>query len=278
MGSPYPYFAENLRQLCAGRESISQVCRDLGINRQQFGKYLSGKLGASEKTLDAICAYFGVSKVDLLYMQLAPGSGGATKPASPSQVEQQLLGNLARSDPVRLRPGLYFCHYGATDFPDHFIRSLVSIRRVDGVMVFTRWFTTYPVTGRSASFNQRTDGLVVQHDTHITLLGQDTARAFPPSMVRLSPIDSHNMILTGINLVSMPLLGTTSARCTLTNASPALSLRQAMKMCGIRSYAEDKLDELVVDSLRESTSVIQPYKPGLAYFADAIRAMTESNS
>ena len=37
-----PGLADNLRQLCRQRRSTSEVCRAIGINRQQFNKYLSG--------------------------------------------------------------------------------------------------------------------------------------------------------------------------------------------------------------------------------------------
>ena len=33
----------NLRFLCAEKASTAQVCRDIGINQQQFSKYLSGR-------------------------------------------------------------------------------------------------------------------------------------------------------------------------------------------------------------------------------------------
>lgn len=272
-GSAYPYFAENLRQLCSGRESISQVCRDLGINRQQFGKYLSGKLGASEQTLETISTYFGVSKVDLLYAPLGARSEDSTSEEAVRMQARQMQAILAASDPVRLRPGLYFCLYSTGDFPDHFVRSVVSMRRADGLMFFTRWFTTYPLTGRSKNFNQRTDGIVLQHGDQTTLIGQDIARKYSPSMMRFAPIDTHQAILTGITIVSMAAIGTMGARATLVSAGPSLSLRRAMRICGIRKYSEEKLDELVLRSLQDSTAAIQPYKPGLAYFAEAIRGL-----
>ena len=39
MGEP---FAENLRLLCSHYASVAEVCRRIGMNRQQFNKYLSG--------------------------------------------------------------------------------------------------------------------------------------------------------------------------------------------------------------------------------------------
>lgn len=50
--------ANNLRYLCGQKSSISKVCRDLDINRQQFNKYLSGVSRPSNSNLIKICDYF----------------------------------------------------------------------------------------------------------------------------------------------------------------------------------------------------------------------------
>jgi transcriptional regulator with XRE-family HTH domain len=53
-------FAANLRLLCSRQGSISQVCRKVGINRQQFNKYLSGRHIPSAENIRVIANYFGV--------------------------------------------------------------------------------------------------------------------------------------------------------------------------------------------------------------------------
>lgn len=58
-------FSKNLRFLCNERVSISQVCREIGINRQQFNSYLSGRAKPSGHNLTRISAYFNVAVVEL---------------------------------------------------------------------------------------------------------------------------------------------------------------------------------------------------------------------
>jgi hypothetical protein len=53
-------FGQNLRALCATKPSISSVCRDLGINRVQFNRYLAGTSFAKPDILVEICEYFEV--------------------------------------------------------------------------------------------------------------------------------------------------------------------------------------------------------------------------
>lgn len=57
-------FTENLRFACATRPSISQICREIGINRQQFNRYISGEARPSAHNLSRIAAFFGVGSQD----------------------------------------------------------------------------------------------------------------------------------------------------------------------------------------------------------------------
>ncbi|MGO4855437.1 helix-turn-helix domain-containing protein [Phaeovulum sp. W22_SRMD_FR3] len=61
-------FAANLRLMVDRQGSISQVCRKVGINRQQFNKYLSGRHMPSPGNIRVIANYFGVG-VELLFAE-----------------------------------------------------------------------------------------------------------------------------------------------------------------------------------------------------------------
>ena len=51
---------ENLRKLSRSRGSVSQLSRELGINRTQFNRYLSGESFPRPDVLQRICSYFEV--------------------------------------------------------------------------------------------------------------------------------------------------------------------------------------------------------------------------
>jgi DNA-binding phage protein len=61
----FPNFPLNLRYLCDQRGSISTICRSIGINRQQFNKYLSGAHLPASTNIKRIANHFGLS-ADLL--------------------------------------------------------------------------------------------------------------------------------------------------------------------------------------------------------------------
>lgn len=59
-------FGANLRQLAKDADSISALCRDLGINRTQFNRYLSGESFPRPDVLHRICEFFEVDARILL--------------------------------------------------------------------------------------------------------------------------------------------------------------------------------------------------------------------
>lgn len=56
----------NLRQLAHGSASISELCRQLGINRTQFNRYLAGESFPRPDVLYRICDFFSVDARILL--------------------------------------------------------------------------------------------------------------------------------------------------------------------------------------------------------------------
>jgi len=58
--------AKNLRLLCSYGRSVSDVCRQAGINRHQLKRYLGGTTSPSMSTLRRLCDFFGVEEHEIL--------------------------------------------------------------------------------------------------------------------------------------------------------------------------------------------------------------------
>ena len=58
-------FSRNLRLLCGTHDSVADVCRRIGISRQQFNKYLSGRHNPSRRNLLRISKHFSIDPLDL---------------------------------------------------------------------------------------------------------------------------------------------------------------------------------------------------------------------
>jgi len=88
-------FGTNLRQLSASAPSIAELCRDLGINRTQFNRYLQGEAFPRPDVLDQICRYFGVdARILLEPLKAEFDRGGAGE--SPLHVDGYGHGGLNR--------------------------------------------------------------------------------------------------------------------------------------------------------------------------------------
>ena len=63
---PSDPFRTNLTYACSLFPSVAEVCRRIGINRQQFNKYLSGQMRPSRRNMRRICDFFGVTEWEML--------------------------------------------------------------------------------------------------------------------------------------------------------------------------------------------------------------------
>lgn len=70
-------FGANLRRMSEDYPSISELARQLGVNRTQFNRYLSGESFPRPDVLDRICAFFDVDARILLEPFDKLGAGGA---------------------------------------------------------------------------------------------------------------------------------------------------------------------------------------------------------
>lgn len=130
-------FASNLTLACSYHTSISEVCRRIGINRQQFNKYLNGQVQPSRHNMRRICDFIGVTESEMLMdeRRFAQMIGLRRQPVSQTQLEapmQRLETLLARSNPVDRYEGYYFRYFYSFGNKGVIIKSLARITVDDG--------------------------------------------------------------------------------------------------------------------------------------------------
>src|SRR5215510_2589663 len=76
--------AVNLRRLCAQHGSIAAVCREMGVNRQQFDRYLSMDALPNRATTGRICEYFQIEEAELY--RDPDNVDGIDRPARPGRI------------------------------------------------------------------------------------------------------------------------------------------------------------------------------------------------
>lgn len=127
-------FAANLRHACSTRKSVSDICRQLGINRQQFNRYVNGEALPSAHNLARIAAFFGVRPADftldptLFEQRLASASGG---PFDSDALRTCFPGNLQA-----LRPhlGFYQTYHVSLSWPGMIVCSCTRLDEHEGMV------------------------------------------------------------------------------------------------------------------------------------------------
>jgi transcriptional regulator with XRE-family HTH domain len=145
--SPYLDFASNLRRLVATKTSIAQVCRDLGMNRQQFNKYLSGNTFPAPNTLRKIAEYFAVDQRVLFTHpetnQKEPGLDAEHLVLSRDQIDRRiwdgLLETLSTSAQTKIKEGCHLIYYPWFQDPASMLVAVMVVFRVGHITCFRRF-------------------------------------------------------------------------------------------------------------------------------------------
>ena len=132
--------SENIRYLCNKESSISEVCRNLEINRQQFNKYLSGISRPSNANLVKICRYFNCSesKINLPHDQFLENLNShhpLKKEIFPKPLMEFL--NVAyptADEELKRYQGFYHVYYHSMAFPGYIAKSLAHFYFKEGLM------------------------------------------------------------------------------------------------------------------------------------------------
>ncbi|WP_420548102.1 helix-turn-helix transcriptional regulator [Curvivirga sp.] len=130
-------FSKNLRSLCADYGSMAHICREIGINRQQFNRYVNGAGMPSAHNLRRIARYFKVSEESLMLdheaFVIEHINQKSPNTTSPLEFMADVFKNQAKH--LRRYLGVYHAHFISPSWEGHIMRSLFWLREEDGVVV-----------------------------------------------------------------------------------------------------------------------------------------------
>lgn len=164
-------FGANLRKLSADYASISDLSRQLGINRTQFNRYLAGESFPRPDVLARICGFFKVDARVLLEPVDLIGSG---QDPIANPFLRNYVGSAARNVSTEIFPdGFYRFSRRSFVNNDVFVVGLVHVRR-EGVNTYLRGFEAkeamriqyLPTDSAAREFR----GIVMQQEDGIALI------------------------------------------------------------------------------------------------------------
>jgi transcriptional regulator with XRE-family HTH domain len=241
--SPYLNFAENLRLMSITKSSIAQVCRDLGMNRQQFNKYLSGTNLPGPATLEKIAIYFGVdqrSMFDALsHSQDGFGEDAISAERSFGQVEQSILAsmtkNLAENQTTKFQEGCYQIYYPGMPDPKDIVRAMMVVFKVGKLTCFRRYTKIKSRNDPRSQFTlARHEGIIIEQNGRTFLLGKNLRGFGELSLISFGASTTPALgIMTGLAMVFTGWAEPMATRVTMSYFGSKNDFRRAVALCGI---------------------------------------------
>jgi len=251
----------NLRLVCSYARSISDVSRRMGINRQQFHRYLSGASHPSLGRLRQIADYFGFEESELLLEHDAfrrlvtikrPVAGEF------SEISERVRDILMLTPPSleRLREytGYYYNYFCPTEYPGRLLRAFLHVREDSG-FVFSRNIERYPDDPRRGT--RKYNGLFVHSGERVLMFEREAMVGKMVWLTVLYPRDRDQpSLLPGLTL------GVTSTadreiacyRVILQYLGREVNVKRALRGCGLYDLEDPRIDPAIRDRVRNEMS------------------------
>ncbi|MGI9407706.1 MAG: helix-turn-helix domain-containing protein [Hyphomicrobiaceae bacterium] len=250
--------AKNLRLLCGFEKSVSEVCRSVGINRQQFNKYLNQASRPSPYNLQRISDHFAIKPADLYLphdefadrMQFHSGRiGNAAR-----LTRNQPLANAFPGDRAKLRRyvGYYLVYFHSFSWTGSILCAATHVFEADGVIR----------TKTVERSRDPEDGTLYlsKYDGQVSLLGNRIFVVEHQSLANdaivetvLQPIERSQLVLlrgTTFGLSSKrrdPYV----SRCVWKHLGTNVDLRAVLNAVGLLPIEENRIDPKILRIIGE---------------------------
>jgi transcriptional regulator with XRE-family HTH domain len=252
-------FSTNLRHICAERISVAQICREIGINPQQFNRYLSGAGMPSAHNLRRICLYFELSEQDILsssdHFVALRGRLNKNNPT----VYKDPFANAFPGDLYRLRQfvGVYHIHFLSPAWPGSINIGVTFLDERDG-QVNVRSVERGLGPERETLQRSRSDGRASYHGSRIFLVEFERDHEGSISETILYPAHrQQRTYLRGmtIGIAWRPRRMPYSSRVIWKRADNNLSAKDLLRRCGVYPIDHKVIDPTVRNFLLEKSGL-----------------------
>lgn len=258
-------FPTNLRSLCAEYGSIARICREIGINRQQFNRYLSGAGLPSAHNLRRIARHFGLSEADLFSSHedftLRCLTGQQRLTHGPADLMMAPFRDQAAA--LRRFLGFYHAHFWTPTWEGKIIRSLIWLYEKDG-FVMTRSLERVHSQDGAVSQKSRYEGLASQRGNRLYVVEHEIVR--DGSIVETILTQSYRQQVkylrgTTMGVAWQPHIMPYASRTIWKRIEDKVSAREALKACG--AFSPDSRH--IEPNIRAYLTEIQDIEPGATH-------------
>jgi len=243
--------AANLRALCAERGSIAQCCREAGINRQQFNRYITGEAIPNRANLQKICRYFGTSETELFRApdEAAQHNSLSALITAKDFNPRKIIDNLNKTRPASIPDGSYFVYYRMPT-PEVAIARSVMFVRTDGPQKTFRRITNIAAHGSAKwrYFQGDHKGIVLERRHWLNFVGIAEDGNDEPSLISVQRVEVLPPLYVGTALV-YGIAGPLALPVVLEPLDADITPRQALRGCKIISLDSAEVSQIIKDFL-----------------------------
>ncbi len=249
----------NLRDLSGFYPSVSEICRRIDINRQQFNKYLLGTMMPSLYNLRRISDFFGVDEAELTlpheeFRRIVFSRQLQERLPTELAVLLRKQNNVLKTSSLELDTylGWYSCYLRSPTYNNKIVRDVTYIFK-SGDYIFSKSINisnSRPL--RRTVF--RNHGLVFWQDERIYLVeamgrykNNFTLCVLYPSSRR--PVSSIQGMLLGVGKDAGKKIY--ASRLIMDYLGPKINLRQAIRASGTFELSDDTIDAEIRKELQD---------------------------
>ncbi|MDW6020596.1 XRE family transcriptional regulator [Mesorhizobium sp. BAC0120] len=241
--------AVNLRRLCAQHGSIAAVCREMGVNRQQFDRYLSMDALPNRATTARICEYFQIEEAELY--RDPDTVDGIDPPARLGRLGGQagdgsIAVRLFAPPSPRIASGFYQTYFSIPGEPAQILCAITSIRTEGERTTFRRMTGLAETRGTAWSyFMGDHEGVVLERLNWFYFLGLNRRGTKEPTFmsVQWGPF-SPEPLLCGHAMIVTPS-GPSVTTVVMRAAPKGMSLKSALRSARVYSSSDPAVGPLV---------------------------------
>ena len=248
---------KNLRLLCSYRKSIAEVCRQLGVNRSQFNRYLSGETLPSLRLMRRLCDFFGVEEAEILLphgqfaelVRLKPNESGV-------RAEKNIVSAVAEDIRMASRSnldsyiGYYFSYYNSMSHPGKILRSLSRLYRTPyGVNV--KAVESVGVPGKRKFTCKYEGGCFVLGDRIFMTVMETLTRNEVMQIILYPSYNNRIRYLSGVvsGVAARAPRPPAATQIVFQYLGENLDLRKTMKLCALYEPGDPEIPEDVQEML-----------------------------
>lgn len=258
MANAVQSFALELRRLCEQRGSIAAICRGTGINRQQFNKYLAGRMLPGSMNMRKICSFLGVSEAELF------GRNDTDRPSDYPRGERAVLSKEMANDYWEIltsqlrRPAVTPFTDPSPRMPNGFYELYLPVRGACHMLVC--WLLTVSDSGKGQIFTCRKSaqgpehlggrservrfrGIVLPGLHDVLLVG--AAELNQPSVISVGHVQQEGRRHFPALALTRRDEGAFATSAVLHYRGTACNARQALARTGVISVFNPRLDAVV---------------------------------